>query len=288
MLLRCFRINTKTGKVTRQCLFAQSNDHPRVNPRFYSKPTRYVYVNMCMTDDADISNPPQVGPSLDALPPAQARPSPVVTRSSNIVPAPKFLGRTDKAQPESAIPKAAGTGSAGVSWTTQDSASSESILATADQIENSPYLHAFGPRDTTPYSPIALDIGGVPATQHSAWTRSFLTAQERLRNLRKISLRSTDNSRSGEESVVSMSQSSIDEEDLLPFPASASKLGVQQGSSRAMGSLEWLNMSSGPPKANSLLAIGLFVFCSVPYRFIFPVLTPMETLHQNDLLSSHL
>ncbi|KAL3146000.1 hypothetical protein ABBQ38_015360 [Trebouxia sp. C0009 RCD-2024] len=59
------RINTKTGEVRRKCLFAQSNDHPRVNPSFYSKPTRYCYVNMCMTDDADISNPPQAFTRVD-------------------------------------------------------------------------------------------------------------------------------------------------------------------------------------------------------------------------------
>ncbi|KAL0046710.1 hypothetical protein WJX82_008018 [Trebouxia sp. C0006] len=59
------RINTRTGEVKRHCLFAQSNDHPRVNPSFYSRPTRYVYVNMCMTEDADISNPPQAFTRVD-------------------------------------------------------------------------------------------------------------------------------------------------------------------------------------------------------------------------------
>lgn len=54
------RINVKTGKVKRECLFAQRNDHPRVNPSFYSRPTRYVYVNSCMPEDDNVSNPPQV------------------------------------------------------------------------------------------------------------------------------------------------------------------------------------------------------------------------------------
>lgn len=243
-------------------MFAQSNDHPRVNPHFYSKPTRYVYVNMCMTDDADISNPPQVGPSLTALPAAQVKAnSPMV--ASNIVPAPGFLGKTARAQPAQAIAKAVQTGSAGVSWTTEDSASSDSILATADQIENSPYLHAFGPRDTTPYTPFALDIGGVSGTQHTAFQRSLLTAKERLRNLSKISLSSTDTFKTHKHgSTTTMSQSTTDLEDFHPFPASASMLGARQGSTRAMGSLEWLNMSSGPPKATSLLATGLFFSCS--------------------------
>lgn len=202
---------------------------------------------MCMTDDADISNPPQVGPALPARPVKSSLP--VV--ASNIVPAPKFLGRTSKAQPAQAVPKAAaGAGSAGVSWTTEDSASVDSILATEDQMKYSPYLHAFGPRDTTPYTPVALDIGGVPGVQHTAFQRSLLTAKERLRNLRKISLSSSDNIKTRTySSSATVSQSSIDLDHSGPFPASASMLGAQQGSTRPMGSLEWLNMSSGPPKA---------------------------------------
>lgn len=228
-----------------------------------------------MTDDADISNPPQVGPNVTMLPASEAMPSPPPV-SSNIVPAPKTLGRTDKAQPAEAIPEAAGTGSAGVSWITEDAASSASILATTEQIINSSclHLHAYGPRDISPYTPVALDVGGVPATQHTAFQRSLLTAKDRLRHLRKISLSSTDKAKS-HEFTVTMSQSSIDEDDLLPFPASASMLGAQQGSTRDMGSLEWLNMSSGPPKATHLaghwpflLKVLLILLCSIVFLFL--------------------
>lgn len=224
-----------------------------------------------MTDDADISNPPQVGPSVTMLPAAQAMPSPPPV-SSNIVPAPKILGRTDKAQPAEAIPEAAGTGSAGVSWITEDAASSASILATTEQIINSSglHLHAYGPRDTSPYTPVALDVGGVPATQHTAFQRSLLTAKDRLRNLRKISLSSTDKAKSHEFTMI---QSSIDEDDLLPFPASASMLGAQQGSTRDMGSLEWLNMSSGPPKATHLAGHWPFSFLLKFCLYYFAALT---------------
>ncbi len=64
----CYRINVKTGKVKRECLFGdQRNDHPRVNPSFYSKPTRYVYVNACMPEDGNVANPPQVCSSQPCL-----------------------------------------------------------------------------------------------------------------------------------------------------------------------------------------------------------------------------
>lgn len=256
----CCRINIQTGKVTRQCLFAQSNDHPRVNPRYYSKPTRFVYINMCMTDDADASNPPQVGPRVSALPTVEAKVKRTPVKS-NIVPAPKFLGRTKKALPVGALPKATeatAAGLAGVSWTTKNAGKAASITATPDEISNSPYLHAYGPRDVTPYTPIALPIGGVPAAQHTTFQLSLLTAKDRLRALRKISwsdvLLTTDKARESR-SGSSASLSSLEEDVPLeeaPFPASASLLGKQLGSTRAMGSLEWLNMSSGPPKANTV------------------------------------
>lgn len=58
----CHRINAKTGKVTREALYQGQNlDHPRVNPNFYSRPTRYVFFNAAkpMEDTGD-SGPPQV------------------------------------------------------------------------------------------------------------------------------------------------------------------------------------------------------------------------------------
>ena len=62
------RINTKTGEVTRDALFEGQNlDHPRVNPNFYSRPTRYVYFNAAkLMDHPGNSGPPQVSWSRTA------------------------------------------------------------------------------------------------------------------------------------------------------------------------------------------------------------------------------
>ena len=55
------RINTKTGEVSRDALFEGQNlDHPRVNPNFYSRPTRYVYFNAAKPMD----HPGNSGPRL--------------------------------------------------------------------------------------------------------------------------------------------------------------------------------------------------------------------------------
>ena len=49
----------KTGEVQRTALYeAQNMDHPRVNPYFYSRKTRYVYFNA-----SDVpSSPGEAGP----------------------------------------------------------------------------------------------------------------------------------------------------------------------------------------------------------------------------------
>ena len=62
------RINTKTGEVMRDALFEGQNlDHPRVNPNFYSRPTRYVYFNAAKPmDHPGNSGPPQVSWSRTA------------------------------------------------------------------------------------------------------------------------------------------------------------------------------------------------------------------------------
>ncbi|BDA50633.1 Apocarotenoid-15,15'-oxygenase [Coccomyxa sp. Obi] len=53
------RINVKTGEVKRTALYdAQNMDHPRVNPHFYSRKTRYVYFNASKVP----SNPGEAGP----------------------------------------------------------------------------------------------------------------------------------------------------------------------------------------------------------------------------------
>ena len=50
----------RTRQVTREVLFdAQNADHPRVNPKFYSRPTRYCYVNCSSHPKGRLSMPPQ-------------------------------------------------------------------------------------------------------------------------------------------------------------------------------------------------------------------------------------
>ncbi len=271
MFIGC-RINTRTGEVKRHCLFAQSNDHPRVNPSFYSRPTRYVYVNMCMTEDANISNPPQV--SSDSVPLLPNPPS-VVPLASNIVPAPAFLGRTLQSIPQPAAQASALPGLSGVSWTTEGAGSSDSLLPPAVTLPMSlPLsLHAYAIRDTTPYTEIPLPVGGAPEEPANILKQSFNTAKERLSRLSRLSisdaLASFDYSDHSDHSSSSSSfessfdqatgegfssiESSMEEE---AFPVSASKLnGKAAGSTRDMGSLEWLNLCSGPPKANLLTSI---------------------------------
>jgi len=266
------RINTRTGEVKRHCLFAQSNDHPRVNPSFYSRPTRYVYVNMCMTEDADISNPPQV--SSDSVPLLPNPPS-VVPLASNIVPAPAFLGRTLQSIPQPAAQASALPGLSGVSWTTEGAGSSDSLLPPAVTLPMSlPLsLHAYAIRDTTPYTEVPLSVGGAPEEPANILRQSFNTAKERLSRLSRLSisdaLASFDHSdHSSDESSSSSFESSYDQAtgegfsstessmEEEAFPVSASKLnGKTAGSTRDMGSLEWLNLCSGPPKANLLTSI---------------------------------
>jgi carotenoid cleavage dioxygenase-like enzyme len=56
------RINLTTGAVKREAMYDSQNlDHPRVNPLFYSRRTRYVYFNSsCKPDLAGKAGPPQV------------------------------------------------------------------------------------------------------------------------------------------------------------------------------------------------------------------------------------
>jgi all-trans-8'-apo-beta-carotenal 15,15'-oxygenase len=63
------RINKLTGEATRKVMFEQMMDHPRVNPLFYSRPTRFVYFNMGGTGLAGTKkpSPPQSFCRLDTL-----------------------------------------------------------------------------------------------------------------------------------------------------------------------------------------------------------------------------
>ena len=60
---RLIRISTATGTVTRTPLYEAGNmDHPKVNPNFYSRPTRFVWFNGAAQPlaEAGASGPPQV------------------------------------------------------------------------------------------------------------------------------------------------------------------------------------------------------------------------------------
>ena len=57
------RINRMTGEVQRRPLYEEhSNDHPRVNPNFYSRRTRFVYFTATTEALAGTPAPPQVPP----------------------------------------------------------------------------------------------------------------------------------------------------------------------------------------------------------------------------------
>ena len=62
-MLRMRRISTSTGEVTRTVLYEAGNmDHPKVNPHFYSRPSRYAWFNGAAGPPAvaGASGPPQV------------------------------------------------------------------------------------------------------------------------------------------------------------------------------------------------------------------------------------
>jgi hypothetical protein len=64
------RINVVTGEVKRTAICESQNlDHPRVNPLFYSRVTRYVYFNASqIADIPGKSGPPQVCFTYPKLP----------------------------------------------------------------------------------------------------------------------------------------------------------------------------------------------------------------------------
>ena len=289
----------KTGEVRRQCLFAQSNDHPRVNPSFYSKPTRYCYVNMCMTDDADISNPPQVGQQLDPLAVTS------VPEASNVVPAPASLGKTWQSIPDEVLLTTASFEESDFSWTTRAAANASSVLPTDLPISLPESRHAYAPHDPTPYTEVPLPVGGVPAEPSSPFRQSVLTAKDRLSKLSRLDFSTISMSLDfpwDQQDQMSQSESqepipemfstlstfaSVDsnmEED-EPFPVSASKVqGKKAGSTRAMGSLEWLNLCSGPPKANFLTTrpLSLLAIHSIcpPSLLSMHCIGPLQASHE--------
>ena len=78
--VRC-RINLATQEVTREVLFnSQNAEHPQVNPRWYSRPTRHLYISMSNhPDGGQASMPPQVTPAVSAAwcsPVAHVTPAP--------------------------------------------------------------------------------------------------------------------------------------------------------------------------------------------------------------------
>lgn len=218
-----------------------------------------------MSDDADLSNPPQVGQQSD--PPAAAP----VPEASNIVPAPAFLGKTWQSIPDEVLVPTASSAESDFSWTTRASANASSMLPTELPL---PRVHAYQVRDTTPYTEVPLPVGGVPVEPTTPFRQSILTAKDRLSKLSRLDFSTLSMSldipwdqddqqdqksqtESGDPSPESFSSlstfatvdSSMEEDDT--FPVTANKVqGKKAGSTREMGSLEWLNLSSGPPKAN--------------------------------------
>ena len=222
-----------------------------------------------MTDDADISNPPQVGqqshPSASSVPEA-----------SNIVPAPASLGKTWQSIPDEVLLTKASSEESDFSWTTRAAANASSMLPPDLPISLPESVHAYAVRDTTPYTEVPLPVGGVPVEPTSPFKQSILTAKDRLSKLSRLDFSTlsmsldipwdqdgqqdqesqAENSDPSPEMFSTLStfatvESSMEEDDA--FPVSASKVeGKKAGSTREMGSLEWLNLCSGPPKANLL------------------------------------
>ena len=224
-----------------------------------------------MTEDADISNPPQVSSdsSESALPPTDPVSASPLTEASNIVPAPASLGKTWQSIPDEVLLTAGSAEASDFSWTTRAAANASSMLPTVSPSSLPESLHAYSPRDPTPYTEVPLPVGGVPVEPTNPLQQSFLTAKDRLSKLSRLDFSTLsmsldipwdqdDQSRRvepDEEAFSTLStfgtvDSSMEED---AFPVTASKVeGKKAGSTKDMGSLEWLNLCSGPPKATFL------------------------------------
>ena len=233
-----------------------------------------------MTDDADISNPPQVG--QESHPPAAGS----VPEASNILPAPASLGKTWQSIPDEILLTTASLDESDFSWTTRAAANATSMLP--PELPNSlpESRHAYAVRDATPYTEVPLPVGGVPVKPTSPFRQSILTAKDRLSKLSRLDFSTISMSldipwdQDGQQDQASQAEnrdpspeifstlstfatveSSMEEDDA--FPVSASKVeGKKAGSTRGMGSLEWLNLCSGPPKANLLTRCPLTLLSS--------------------------
>ena len=226
-----------------------------------------------MTEDADLNSPPQVSPdsSESALPSTDRVFAGPVTEASNIVPAPASLGKTWQSIPDEVLLTAGSAEASGFSWTTRAAANASSMLPTDLPISLPESLHAYSPRDPTPYTEVPLPVGGVPVEPTNPLQQSFLTAKDRLSKLSRLDFSTlsmsldipwdqddqTGQSQKVEPDAEPFStlstfgtvDSSMEED---AFPVTASKVeGKKAGSTKDMGSLEWLNLCSGPPKANS-------------------------------------
>ena len=233
---------------------------------------------MCMTDEAEVSDLPEISPEsapLLSLIPAEHRSVGAVTEASNIVPAPAALGKAWQAIPDEVVLTARVAQEADFSWTTKAAASASSMLPTELPVRLPASLHAYSPRDPTPYTQVPLPVGGVHVEPISPFQQSLLTAKDRLSKLGRLDFSTLsmsldipweqeeqqaqpDNAKPDMEassfstlSTFGTVDSSMEEE---AFPETASKIdGMKAGSSRDMGSLEWLNLCSGPPKAGFLM-----------------------------------
>ena len=230
---------------------------------------------MCMTDDADISNPPQVGPQPVNLA-LDSGSAESVVHASNIVPAPAFLDKTRRGPiPEKALLTTVSGEEADLTQTARTSPRAGSVLPNDPPISVPQSEPVSAPCEPSPYTSALLPVGGVPSRRTSPFRQSILTAKDRLHKLAKVDLSilsmllDIPRSQGGQQQQQSQAQSraaspevsstlstlaavdtSLDEGDA--FPVSAVKVqGRKAGSTRAMGSLEWLSLCSGPPKANS-------------------------------------
>lgn len=214
---------------------------------------------MCMTDDAD-----------PAAQPDHREPVPL---SSDVVPTPERLGKTWQSIPDEVLHTSASEEESDFSWTTKAASSVTSVLPTDSPPSVPQSRHALAPRDLTPYTSVLSSVGGVPVQPTRPLKQSILTAKERLKKLSKLELsilslvldvpraqgRQQDQKSQAEAASPDAFSISIDEDASMDedededgaFPVSAKKMaGRNGGSTREMGSLEWLNLCSGPPKAN--------------------------------------
>lgn len=214
---------------------------------------------MCMTDDADISPQPEhLAPGHEPVPPA-----------SDVVPEPERLGKTWQCIPDEVLLPPDSVEESDFSWTTKASSSVSSVLPSDSPISVPQSRHAYAPRDLSPYTSEPLPVGGRPVQPTKPLKQSILTAKDRLKKLSKLefsvlsTLLNVPKAQGGPQDKESQAQSEVASAE-TSFDEGTS-VDEDDASSRAMGSLEWLNLCSGPPKAISttICPASLSVSCAL-------------------------